>query len=78
MVGHKAVRVHIAFRLRRQTLQVMEIEPAIIVREKARGSVVTSLYDVDRQPGKNDACSTRHLRSTAHRQVRLTKNVVRP
>jgi hypothetical protein len=81
VVGHQAIGVQRAARMLQQSVQMEQIEAAILDRKEASRAVVTSLNDMQGNAGKHEARAARHAGINERALATLTnqpKNVVCP
>jgi hypothetical protein len=67
VIGHQAICVHRTREFLGQLAQVKEIQQAIAVRDKASGSIVAALDEVNSYMGKHQARLSWHKRKTVLR-----------
>src|SRR5258708_1690101 len=61
VVGHEAICMDGAPRRVRKRVQVMQVEPVVILRKETGAVVVATLYQVGSNAGKHDARSAGHV-----------------
>jgi hypothetical protein len=60
MIGHQAIRMKKALRVRKVTRKVKKIKAAVLLFEKAVLPIVSAVSDMNRYAGQHDPSAARH------------------